>query len=976
MAGSSGAYAAAPPANTLIGNQASAAYVDPNGIAQTATSNLVQTQVQQVGSFNLDSYTTVTTNVVNTKTGAAGAVLYAPHVLTNTGNGTDTFNITVTLPGPNGTGAFSKVEVYADPTFSGLPGSTTPLCSVTPNSTCTVPAQTVAGNNGQFGFVVAYYLPSTATTPTTPYGSATVNAVPGTPALYTAPNTAAADVDNVNLTTVAAFNLTKTIAQPQSGVTAPGGGAWPTANNSGQRSSSASCPTTWSAGLTSTSNCQYTVYTLTYSNTGGASGTFSMADVIGSGATAGLTYVSGSAVWSNAPGTALAESNGATLQQGGVYFSATNGSLAFVDQNLPVNTTRSLSFVVLINSTAALGSSTTTNTAYYDPTTVPPGTTATPPSTPGTPPGTPTGTPPSPSNPPPYTVTGTYSIVLGSTSGSISTSKDTTPGTPNGSSAAGPDTTVVASAAAGAHVAFTQTIWNTGNATDQVLITGVSTGTGGGAVFPAGTTFSYYKADGSTPLANTGNGPVTDPIQAGGSTQIVVKANLPTTLLPAAGPLNYTLTVTGTSVGDSTKIDSTRDVLNAVTGVLVDLTNTAAGTTGASGDLGTGPSTQPTTINTVPAGSATVFSLFVANNDTVGNSYSLAASATASFPGTLPAGWNVKFVAGNVSAASCASATAITTVSVAAGTQTQLTACVTPPATQAPVTAQPIYFQVRSTAVASTGSIVVDTKYDAVTVTTAALTYSATLTPNNVGQVAPGGSVVYAHTLTNTGTGSCTGPYTYTATLPAADVTAGWTTALYLDVNGNGQLDAGDTLITGPISGPLAANSTQQILVKVFAPGGATAGASDTATVTATFPANSCGAPNATDLTTVITGQIRVVKTQALVQACDRLTLVGSFTANTLTAKPGDCIVYQVVATNQGTAPVSNLSINDAIPAYTTLNGMQPTSSLLCSSTGISPALTGSNFTSSSTSVSCGSTANTVQPGGSATLMFVVKVNQ
>ncbi|MBS74836.1 hypothetical protein, partial [Variovorax sp.] len=55
----SDALAAAPPANTIIGNQASATYLDPNGASQLATSNLVQTTVQQVGSFNLDGRTTV-----------------------------------------------------------------------------------------------------------------------------------------------------------------------------------------------------------------------------------------------------------------------------------------------------------------------------------------------------------------------------------------------------------------------------------------------------------------------------------------------------------------------------------------------------------------------------------------------------------------------------------------------------------------------------------------------------------------------------------------------------------------------------------------------------------------------------------------------------------------------------------------------------------------------------------------------------
>src|SRR3954465_13469371 len=47
------AYAVAPPANTSIGNQASATYTDASNTQRTATSNTVVTIVQQVASFTL-----------------------------------------------------------------------------------------------------------------------------------------------------------------------------------------------------------------------------------------------------------------------------------------------------------------------------------------------------------------------------------------------------------------------------------------------------------------------------------------------------------------------------------------------------------------------------------------------------------------------------------------------------------------------------------------------------------------------------------------------------------------------------------------------------------------------------------------------------------------------------------------------------------------------------------------------------------
>ena len=936
--GSSTALAAAPPANTVIGNQASATYSDAAGTTQLATSNLVQTTVQQVGSFTLDSVNQVTTTIVNTKIGAAGSIVYAPHTLTNTGNGTDTFTLTVDADADK----FSKVEVYPDANGDGVPDGTTPLCTAAAAGVCSVPAQSVAGSNGVFRFVVAYTIPGTASSATGAFDTATLTATPGTPALYTAPNTSAADKDEIKLTTAAAFNVSKSIGVPS--VAGPGNAAWPTATNGGPRSTSASCATTWSAGLASSATCQYTVYTLTFNNTGGAAGKFAMSDTLPSG----MTYVAGSAVWSSAPGTALGD--GAAGDPAGIDFQVTGNTLNTVVASLGQNVTQTVSFVVLVNSTAAIGTSTTTNVGQFNPADSPTATAAA------------IGTLGSSTNPSAYTVVASYSIAVGTNPSTAATAVDTTPGTPNGTAA---DLTTRPSVVAGGSVKFAQSVFNAGTGTDTVNLT-VAAGT-----FPAGTTFVLFAADGVTPLLDTtGDGvPDTGPIAAGGSVNFVLQANVPSATAVGAGP--FSATVTGRSAGDTTKIDATRDTVTIVVGSLVDLTNTAAGTgTGsvANGDLGPGPSPQPTTTNSTAAGTGTVFALFVKNNDSVNNTYNLAASQSTSFPGTLPTGWTVKFVA---SGGTCASA-AITSVAVNAGTQGQVAACVTPPATQSPVTAQQIYFQVQSTAVASTGVIVSDTKTDAVTVT-AALTLSATLTPNNSGQLAPGGTVVYPHTLTNTGNQSC-GAYTLTATVPAADATLGWTTAIYLDVNGDGQIDAGDTLVTGPQAGPLAVGASQKLLVRVFAPGGASAGATDTTTVTATFTGpSSCGAPSATDISTVITGQIRVLKTQAADVTCDGVA-DGAFAAAPLSLKPGQCIVYKVVATNEGTAPVTNIAINDAVPAYTSLSATQPAAATQCTSTGVTG--TALVYAQTATAVSCGSAANTVAPSGTATLTFAVKINE
>lgn len=972
LMGSSSAFAAAPAANAAISNQASASYLDTNGNAQVAASNVVVTTVQQVGSFALDGQSSsATTAVVNTKSGAAGAVIYAPHVLTNTGNGSDSFNISV-----GGSNNFTKVEIYSDTNGDGLPDSATPLCSTTSvNAGCSVPtAQTVAGNNGTLSFVVAYTIPATATGNVANYDLGVVTVSPVAASItnygYAALNQTVKVQDNVSLTTSAAFDVTQSFSTPTN--INPPSGSWPTPVNNGKRSSSASCATTWSSTLASSATCTYTTYTITYQNKGGAAGRFNLQDVIGTGAAAGLTYVSGSAIWGPNSGTALSETAGSASNTAlNIDFANNSGTLVFVDNAVPVNVTRTLTFVVLVNSAATVGRTNTANTVTFNPLDAV-GATAT--STVGV---------TNSSSTLAFTVNGTYGIVLG-TAASVTSSdaQDTTAGTPLTTAF---DTQTVAKVAAGKPAVFTHKVYNLGNDGDSVNISVASDD------FPSGTIFRFYKEDGTTELSDTNaDGKVdTGTIPAGSFVTIVVKATVPTTT--AANTTGYSLVLKGVSGNDSTQIDASADKLAAVTGPFVDLTNNSAAGVSASGanaDLGTGPSASPTVSNaSVPAGSWTTFDLWLTNNDSLTNTYALSASSTNGFPGTLPTGWTVKFVAGATTSASCSAATAITsTASVSTGANTEVTACVYVPATQVQVT-QAVYFQAKANSAASDGSTPVDIIYDQVVVIAAASTYSATVTPNGAGQVAPGGSVVYAHLVQATGTGTCAAGATATVTLPAADVTAGWTYALYVDTNGNGQLDAGDTLVTGTTTLPAVVPGTPlYLLVKVFAPGGAIAGATDIATVKVDFGAvtNTCGtgtaAPTATDTTTVVTGQVRLYASQAKNSACDATgitTALGNLTANAIAAKPGECIVYQLKAVNEGTAVLTNLNLTDVVPSYTTLTTVQPTTT--CTSTSVAPAFANpSGWTTTTTSISCGngSTATTVQPGGTATLTFQVQINQ
>lgn len=112
------AYAAAPPAGTTIGNQASATYTDDSLVTRTVTSNTVVTIVQQVAS--------VTLNQSGTRTVAPGGQVAFPHTVTNGGNGTDSFLLTAV---PTGTLVFSSVQILPDANGDGVPDSSTPIAS-------------------------------------------------------------------------------------------------------------------------------------------------------------------------------------------------------------------------------------------------------------------------------------------------------------------------------------------------------------------------------------------------------------------------------------------------------------------------------------------------------------------------------------------------------------------------------------------------------------------------------------------------------------------------------------------------------------------------------------------------------------------------------------------------------------------------------------------------------------------------------
>ena len=156
---------AAPPAGTVIGNQATATYNDAGGVARSATSNLVQTTVTQVKSFTLAAN--------GARTAAPGQTIYYPHTITNVGNGTDSYTLDPPVSSNFAAAAapHGSLAYFADANGDGLPDNAVPINATGPIAAGgvfrfvvagTVPATAASGNTATITVSVTDTLPSTA----------------------------------------------------------------------------------------------------------------------------------------------------------------------------------------------------------------------------------------------------------------------------------------------------------------------------------------------------------------------------------------------------------------------------------------------------------------------------------------------------------------------------------------------------------------------------------------------------------------------------------------------------------------------------------------------------------------------------------------------------------------------------------------------------------------------------------------------
>lgn len=869
-------YAAAPAAGTNISNIATASYVDGTSTTRTVTSNEVKTTVLQVGSFTLEQDRSATAN--------PNGVVTLSHVLTNTGNGTDEFELDL-LNVAGDDFDFSNIAIYLDANKDGVPDNNTNLAGqkVTLNA------------NESVGLVV---VGTTAATATADKSGQLELSAKSTYITVSADKTKT-NTDTVKIVGGAVIQVTK------------------------------------SANVTAVTRGDTVTYELTYKNTGNADATnLTIEDIL----PAGVTYVAESARWSGQTAALTDAANDETAAK----YKYDSGILTLVLASVPRNSTGKLTFQVTVNATAPAGK--ITNVATFDPDG----------------PGTQT---PQPTNPYDVTVQSTY----------VGTINDLPLDTYSDLQLTGTkDDLISTTAVQGSPVLFgasntTEGIWihNVGNVTETYNISVNKSG------LPAGSIVELLKSDGNTPLTDTNGDASVDsgPLASGGHLEISARITLPngyTGPIPSSG-LDTILTITPVH---GTLADKITLRITNITASKVDLHS------GKDKDANTvnvvegeGPYNSATTVTTVTTkpGVAGTFPIAVTNQGSTADNYNLGTEQA------LPSGWTVEYFVADSNGV-CSSTKVTNTGAIQPNATAYFCAKVTPSTDATPADSQDIVFTINSPATGLTDKM----KDRLIVEAVRGLSFLA----DQQGQVAPGGTIVYKHTLTNNGNvveGLVDGTLSVSITHDPA--TSGFVTSVYVDKDNDGVADPEElvtdlqnlnkwltaTGVTVPADG-LSPNESINILVKVEAPSNATAGQADLSIVTITPKGelNSIAAPVAvtvTDKTTVNIGQVRLEKLQALDANCNGEE-EGNFGTSTLQAKPGACIIYQIKAVNEGNQAVTKVVITDAVPSYTTL-GSTPAAAL-------DPASKG---TVSNTANNLKSTEFALAPSETVTMKFSVKVD-
>ncbi len=937
VAGGIGATApavfAATAAGTQIRNLATVTYEDAAGNVYSAQSNEAIVTVAQVYS--------ATIGVDVDATAAPGQTVYLPYVLTNTGNGTDTFDLTAVdgITGGDSTDA-ANITIYEDINGNGEPDAGEPAIT-----SLTLPANV----NNIANLVVAVEVPAGATDGQTlgttltavAYEGGTATVANSVTDLSTGSGRDGLDGTNESLITVTGDAVLVTTKSSVHDVAANEITYTVTVRNNGN---TAANDVVIFDGLPANT----TLESVTQSGILASNG-----DTVAASAVLDETNLS---LDLNADGD-LTDTDEATLgldlnTDGDTGDSAINGVYA-IDSVLPPQTTVSVSFTVSYDPAALGGGYVIENQGFAS------------------------GDTDEDDNPDTVTSSNTTSDVVNPSFGVVISDTGINPG-PATNDGGDDDSTVnddqfVDQIEAGGIVLFTNIVTNNGNSDDIFELT-VNPGN-----FPSGTVFTFFDESGNVQLADSnGSGVDTAIIASGASRTIIVKAQLPATAsgTPAAPATEYQATVQAVSANDPSATpatDTTAISLGTIVEAASDLHNAANGVIGTDEDpLGVAPYTAANAYVSNAGGTVNI-PLYIDNEGGGPDSYVLSVGSVydGTTLGSLPAGWSVEFYLGDGAGNPVGGAITSTPVIPGLFVDFEVIAVVSIPAdgTQAENDHSsdnngdgvadtldangdgdgdyPLFFQILSQ---NTGAT--DTVLDAVDVDS---DRQLTLVTPSANQIEAGGTVTYGHTLGNNGN------VDEVVTIAATNSQPGWTNSLSIDTDGDG---VADTPLTALLPGTITVQQTDGTTVSVtvtdadgdgigeqftlepgvslplsasvFAPANAAAGQTDSLTITVTNVDTDPAAPGASlvDLTTVVTGAVRLSKSVAADLDCNGVA-DGAFAAIQATEiAPGQCAIWQVIAENQGTTDADNVIISDAVPAF---SAYEPGSLRYCEGASCAP---------------------------------------
>lgn len=570
--------------------------------------------------------------------------------------------------------------------------------------------------------------------------------------------------------------------------------------------------------------------------------------------------------------------------------------------------------------------------------------------------------------------------------------------------------------AAGATVSFKNVITNTGNTNDTIEL---SLADNPALPFPAGTVFTFWDDTGLVQLTDSNGllGVDVGDIDPGFSVTITVKAALPASVSGTAG---YEAILLATSAADAGETATLTERLDTIVTPTVDIHNASGGTLNNDENPLGAPDYSAVTTHVADIGDTVEIPLWIDNDGDGASSFQLGAGASyddsTNILGPLPAGWVVEYFLPDAGGAPAGSAITSTPVIPGGTTDFPIIAVVTVPNDQTQALFDfsgdndadsanetldgntdgdgdyPLFFEVTSSATGAT-----DVTLDAIDVNEV---YAVTLTPSGSDQIEAGGTSVYLHTLSNNGNGDAP------LELTASNSQAGFTNTVTIDTDGDGVPDTEvGNLTPGNIAVQQPDGTTEIIVVTdnagnpvvtlppgvvlpltatVFAPTSAAEGQVDTLTISASNISSGVSA-TAQDQSQVVAGQVRITKTVAVDTDCNNVADSAFAETQTVQVEPGQCVIWQVVAENQGTADALSVVVTDSVPSFTNFlaGSLQYCVNTACTPTTVTDAAgdDAGEFAAGNVSFYIGAgadpltaTGGTLVSGDQATVMFAVTV--